>query len=69
MADRTDDRMVLNQALAVPRKDRGHPNRVVHGAPEKPAENQVVRSLLHELASRADALALGILPAERGLPE
>lgn len=51
-----DDGIVLDQAFAVFGEDRGHPHSIVHGQPDKPAEQQVVLDLLHQLTFRTDAV-------------
>ena len=50
LVEELDDRIVLDQALAVLAEDGGHPDRIVHGQANEPAKQQVVLGLLHELA-------------------
>jgi transposase-like protein len=49
-----DDRIVLDQALAVPAEYRRHPHRIVHR--QEPAKQQVVLNLLHQLPLGANAV-------------
>src|SRR5262249_45086473 len=44
----------LQQPLAILRKDRWHPYRLVHPAPDQPAVQQIVVELLHQLGLGAD---------------
>lgn len=55
LIEELDDRVVLDQALAVLREDRGHPYRVIDGKADEPAEEHVVLRLLHQLTLGADA--------------
>ena len=47
---------MFNQAFAVLGEDRGYPDGIVHGQANEPAKQEVVLSLLHELALRAHAV-------------
>ncbi|CAD6563264.1 hypothetical protein LMG24235_08506 [Paraburkholderia sabiae] len=51
-----DDRIVLDQSLAILREDRGHPHLVIHCQADKPTKKPVILNLLHQLPLRADVV-------------
>jgi hypothetical protein len=46
----------FKQPVAVLREHRRHPNLIIHAETDKPAIEQIVMQLFHQLALRADAV-------------